>query len=162
MELALHAVHAFAWCVYVGGSVCMELVLRHAQGYMRPSQVAVVCERAGQLYRWWSLVALTLLGVTGVALVLVIGETIADMYASLLIAAIVLWVLQMVIWMRLTFGVHPAMHARLQPSMSEQEIALERSRVGAAIRRMDRYLRTELGLAVVALCVGASLHVASI
>jgi len=40
----LSTLHALAWSIYVGGAICMELILRHAQQFMKPSQTAYVCE----------------------------------------------------------------------------------------------------------------------
>lgn len=153
----LASLHALAWSIYVGGAIVMELVLRHAQASMRGSQVAIVCQRAGHRYRWWSFVCLTLLLVTGVPLASPI--TPGSTQALVVVALGVLWLALVSILALLTFYIHPELHIRVSPSMSEEEVRQERGRVGRAIVRMDITVRIELGLALLAILVGASLHV---
>ena len=154
----LSAVHALAWSIYVGGAVCMEVVLRHAQQFMKPSQTAYVCEFSGKRYRWWSCICLAILLVSGVLMALRSGVS-SPLYLSVLALLGVLWVVQVVLLALLSFRIHPDMHARLQPSMSAEEIHRERQRVGVAIARMDRALRTELVVVLFAVLAGAALHV---
>jgi uncharacterized membrane protein len=138
----------------------MELVLRYAQQFMRPSQIAVVCETAGHSYRWWSLVALIILMLTGIPLALRQPGAfdVTTTFGLLLWILCGVWLLQMSILALLSFRVHPDMHARSRASMSEQEIQIERQRVGVAIRRMDQLVRVELAGTIVAVLVGAWLH----
>lgn len=154
---ALSTIHALAWSVYVGGAICMEGVLRYAQNFMKPSQTAHVCEWSGKRYRWWSAVCLTILMATGIPLTFLTGlhET---PYLLVVLLLVGLWVVQVAVLVLLTFRVHPDMHARLLPSMSKEEMQVERARVGLAIVRMDRTVRIELAVAVVAMLAGSALH----
>jgi hypothetical protein len=79
-------------------------------------------------------------------------------YLSVLVLLGVLWVIQVGLLALLSFRIHPDMHARVLPSMSKEEIHRERERVGFAIARMDRTLRTELVVVLFAVLAGASLH----
>ena len=153
----LSAIHALAWSIYVGGAVCMELVLRYAQQFMKPSQTAYVCEFSGKRYRWWSCVCLAVLLVTGVLMALRSGVT-STLYVSVLVLLGGLWVVQVALLALLSFRIHPDMHARLLPSMSAEEVQHERQRVGVAIVQMDRTLRTELVVLLFAVLAGAALH----
>lgn len=157
MDTLLTAAHALAWCIYVGGGVCMEWVLRYAQDHMRPSQVAVVCQNAGQRYRWWSFVSLLVLAATGATLTdQHLFET-NTTYRATCLALTFVWLVQLVLLALLSFFIHPAMHARVSTTMSEDEVRAERQRVGEAIRRMDIVVRVELAGGLIALAVGAGL-----
>ncbi|MBQ62916.1 MAG: hypothetical protein CMQ19_12690 [Gammaproteobacteria bacterium] len=156
----LSIVHALSWSIYAGGAICMELILRHAQEYMKPSQIAVVCENSGKRYRWWSLFCLLGLVVSGIPLVaLGTHELGVDRKYSVLLACLtLLWLVQVLLLAVLSFRFHPEMHARLSSSMSAEEIKRERQRVGAAIVNMNITVRIELGCIVLALALGAALH----
>lgn len=160
LHTLLLTAHCLGWAVYVGGSVTMELVLRHAQQYMRPSQVAVVCQASGKRYRWWSFVALMVLLASGIPLASRYpgGFDLATASGKLIGGISLLWLAQMAVLGLLAFRVHPDMHARADARLSDEEFAAERRRVGQAIQRMDRLLRIELGGAIFALLLGAALH----
>lgn len=153
----LSMIHSLAWSVYIGGAICMEAVLRYAQQFMKPSQTAYVCEFSGKRYRWWSAVCLTILIATGVPMIFLRGlhET---PYLLVVLLLTGLWAAQVAILALLALRVHPDMHARLLPSMSPEEMKRERARVGQAIVRMDRTLRLELAVGVVAMLAGSMLH----
>lgn len=156
MMTLLATVHVLAWSIYVGGAIVMELVLRHAQGSMRPSQVAVVCQKAGHRYRWWSCLCLALLLITGLALARPIVSGSPE--AIVLMALGAVWLALAMILALLSFYIHPEMHIRVSPSMTEDEVRQERQRVGRAIVRMDITVRAELALALFAVLLGAALH----
>lgn len=152
----LATVHALSWSIYVGGAIVMELVLRHAQVSMRPSQVAEVCRRAGQRYRWCSCFCLALLLLTGLVLARPIVPGSREAIVLMSLGAI--WLALALILALLSFYIHPEMHIRVSPSMSEDEVSKERERVGRAIVRMDITVRIELALALCAMALGAVLH----
>lgn len=160
MNVLVSVGHVLGWSVYLGGALCMELVLRHAQDHMKPSQIAIVCASAGQRYRWFSAVALCVLLITGILLVLdrPRGFDVSTSHGVAVWGLCGLWAAQVAILAALSFRVHPAMHLRADATMTAQEIGFERARVGVAIRDMDRLLRAELALALLALAVGAFLH----
>ena len=166
METLLGTLHALGWSIYVGGAVCMELVLRHAQTSMRPSQVAVVCQDAGRRYRWWAAASLMTLLVTGILLAgpllpdpLLPGPLLAGGTRHLIVWGLFgLWLVQVTTLGLLALVTHPQMHSRADATLSSSEHQVERQRIGAAIRHMDRLLRFELGLALTALLLGSLLH----
>lgn len=160
LDLPLLWAHTLAWAVYVGGAITMELVLRHAQQFMRPSQVAVVCQRSGRSYRWWSFYALLVLLATGIPLAWNRpgGFDPGGATGAVTWALCVVWLVQLGLLALLAFKVHPDMHARADATMSEAEIKEERQRIGQAIRRMDLVVRIELAGAIFALLLGAALH----
>ena len=155
--IVVSTLHALAWSVYVGGAVCMELVLRHAQQFMKPSQIAVVCQRSGKQYRWWSFFCLLVLFGTGVLLARHSGLVLnrLDLASVALWGLVTLWLAQLFILGLLSFRIHPDMHARLTSDMTPDEIKVERARVGQAIVAMDRTVRIELGCALVAMLLGS-------
>lgn len=163
LVVLLSVAHVLAWAVYVGGAITMELVLRHAQDFMKPSQIAHVCQYSGKRYRWWSFFCLVILLATGVPLALQQPgsfdyTTPRGMIVWFLCAV---WVVQMGVLALLSFRIHPAMHARLTADMSPEQMTRERQRVGVAIQRMDRTVRTELAIALVAVFAGSALHLDS-
>lgn len=159
-SVLLSTAHVLAWCIYVGGAICMELVLRYAQTVMKPSQIAVVCQRSGKRYRWWSLFCLIALLATGIPLALQHPAAFDPTTARGLVIWILcgLWIVQMTILGILSFRIHPDMHARLTTDMSPEQMQAERARVGVAIVRMDRTVRFELFCAIAAMLAGSFLH----
>jgi uncharacterized membrane protein len=170
LDTLLATLHAIAWAIYVGGAVTMEWILRFVQRTMPPSQVGVVCKRAGMRYRWLALGALAVIGVTGALLLLRIDEaelasrpgspefSLSDPYGRTLLLLAVAWCALAAVVALMAFWLHPAQRKRSHPGMTDVEIAAERQRVGRAIAHMEKALRFELVLSVVALGMGASLH----
>lgn len=161
--LLISTVHALCWTIYVGGAICMELVLRYAQNFMRPSQIAVVCQHSGVRYRWWSFFCLLGLLVTGIPLALMHPSPFdpSTRYGLTIWFLCTLWIVQMGILGLLSLRIHPDMHARLTSDMSSEEMQRERARVGVAITRMDSTVRLELACAILALFAGSILHLDS-
>ncbi|MBD3647393.1 MAG: CopD family protein [Pseudomonadales bacterium] len=159
----LSTAHVLCWAVYVGGAITMELVLRHAQQYMKPSQIAVVCQRSGKRYRWWSFYCLLLLMATGLLLAQQHPAPLdpSTAYGLTVWMLCGLWILQLAILGLLSLRIHPDMHARLTSDMSPEEMQRERARVGVAITRMDRTVRIELFCAIAAMFLGTILHLDS-
>jgi hypothetical protein len=69
-----------------------------------------------------------------------------------------MWVVQLLILALLSFWIHPDMHLRVSAEMTAEEIQIERQRVGAAIVNMDITVRVELACAIIAMLMGASIH----
>ena len=156
----LSAVHCLSWSIYAGGAICMELVLRHAQNYMKPSQIAVVCQHSGKRYRWWSLFCLLGLLLSGVPMALIGsgGSTASGNYVMVLATLTLLWLALMLTLGLLSFRFHPEMHLRVSSSMTRAQIADERQRVASAITNMDITVRLELGCVILAVALGAAVH----
>lgn len=170
MDSLLAWAHATGWAVYVGGAITMEVILRYAQKTMPPSQVAVVCKNSGGRYRWFALGALMVIGVTGLAMVLRLSDadlaarpgspalSLSDAYGRTLLLLSVGWVVLAAIVATMAFWMHPAQARRSRPDMTPEEIHAERRRVGVAIARMNRLLKTELYLSIAMVAVGATLQ----
>ena len=171
MDTLLGAVHAVAWATYVGGALTMAFILRFAQETMPPSQVAVVCKRAGGRYRWLALGTLLVIGASGLLMVLRTDDadlagtpghpvlSLSDPYGRTLLLLAVTWALALASVLAMAFVLHPAQSRRSRPDMTKEDIQADRERVGRAIQRMDRVLKFELYLSLVSLALGASLHV---
>lgn len=159
MEILLGFIHALGWSVYLGGAIYMELVWRHAQNHIPPSQIAVVCLNAGRSYRWLSLVCLVLLLASGIGLIKNFDPAILfTPYGKMLSGLTGIWIVLIIILALLSFYIHPALHLRVSSSMTKEEIRLERQRVAKAIVQMDITLRLEIACAMLALLAGTSLH----
>ncbi len=149
----------------------MEWVLRYAQRTMPPSQVAVVCKNAGQRYRWFGLVSLLLVGLSGLFMVLRLDDaelaaragrpelSLTDSYGLTLVLLTAAWVVLLAAVSAMAFWLHPAQAKRSRPHMTEEEVRVERARVGTAMKRMEKVLRLELVVTIAAVALGASLHV---
>jgi uncharacterized membrane protein len=163
-ETVLSSIHVLGWSIYVGGAICMEVVLRYAQNYMKPSQVAIVCQQSGKRYRWWSFVCLMLLFATGMPMAMTSSAVFdpSSFYGRVILVLFSLWILQLALLAVLTFIIHPDMHTRVLASMSAAQIKEERARVGIAITRMDHTVRIELTCAIFALLAGSMLHLDSL
>ncbi len=170
MDSLIAWLHAIGWSAYAGGPITMEWVLRYAQRTMPPSQVAVVCQRAGHLYRWFSLAALAVTGATGLLLWLQLDNadlagrprhprmSLGDPYGRTLLVLAIDWMILVALVSAMAFWLHPAQSRRSRPHMTPEEIQQERARVGRAIKHMEWVLRSEFVLSIVAVGLGASLH----
>ena len=170
MDTLLGTLHAVAWAVYVGGALTMEWILRYVQRTMPPSQVGIVCKQSGMRYRWLALGSLVVIGVTGALMLLSTDDTalagqagnpalsLGDPYGRTVLLLSIVWLALFVTVAFMAFWLHPAQRKRSHPGMTEPEIAAERQRVGRAIKHMDRALRFELVVSVLAVFIGASLH----
>lgn len=170
MDTALGTVHALAWAVYVGGSITMEWVLRYAQRTMPPSQVGVVCKNAGTRYRWFALASLSVIGVTGLAMVLRLNDgdlaarsgspelSLGDAYGRTMLLLAAGWLALFATVSAMAFWLHPAQRKRSRPDMTSEAIAAERQRIGRAIKQMDRALKFELVVSVLCIGIAASLQ----
>jgi len=148
----------------------MEWVLRYAQRTMPPSQVAVVCKNAGRRYRWFGLASILVVGVSGLFMVLRLDNpelaarpghpelSLTDSYGLTLLLLTAAWVVLLACVSAMAFWLHPAQAKRSRADMDEEEVRVERARVGVAIKRMDRVLRVELVGTIAAVALGASLH----
>ncbi|MBI5947309.1 MAG: CopD family protein [Chloroflexi bacterium] len=149
----------------------MEWVLRYAQRTMPPSQVAVVCKNAGRRYRWFGLVSVLVIGLSGLFMVLRLDDgelaaragspelSLGDSYGQTLLLLTAAWAVLLACVSAMAFWLHPAQAKRSRPHMTEEEVKAERARVGVAIKRMEHVLRLELVVTIVAVALGASLHV---
>lgn len=170
MDTTLGWLHAIGWSVYAGGAITMEWVLRYAQRTMPPSQVAVVCKRSGGRYRWFGLVSLLVIGLTGLGMVLRTDDadlagrvgsprlSLADPYGRTLLLLAIAWFVLAAAVAAMAFWLHPAQAKRSPAEATPEAIQRERERVGRAIRLMDRVLKLELAVSLFALALGASLH----
>lgn len=124
------------------------------------SQIGVACQSMGRRYRW---VALAMLLVIAVAsLTLLPGRapetlSISSRFGRTVIALAALWLVLVALVASMAFSAHPALHVRMPSSLDPEARAAARGEVGRAIRRMDRRLRSELVIALVATLFAASL-----
>ena len=170
MTTLLATIHVIAWSIYVGGAITMEFILRYAQRTMPPSQIGVVCKRAGSRYRWVALATLGVIGASGLAMVLDTGDTglrgrlgdprlsLGDAYDRTLLLLTIAWTISLFLVSLMAFRLHPAQSKRVRQDMTQDEVATERQRIGRAIHHMEITLRAELVTALIAMAFGASLH----
>lgn len=155
-----------AWSVYLGGALVMELVWRPVQEHLPMSQIGVACQRMGRRYRWLALAMLVVVAVVGLAR-LPGRESGASLspgapYGRTLLLLAICWLALVGLVTLMAVFAHPALHARMTSSMEEVERDEARARVARAIRRMDRCLRAELIVALVATLLAASLRLGGI
>ena len=153
-------VDLLAWSVYLGGALVMELVWRPAQEHMPMSQIGVACQRMGRRYRWIALAMLCVIGVT--SLTMLPGRapdtlTLSSRFGRSVLTLVLLWFVLVALVASMAFSAHPALHVRMSSDLDPDARAAARAEVGRAIRRMDRILRSELVIALVATVFAASL-----
>lgn len=138
--------------LYLGGAITMELVLRYAQEDLPGPQTAVTCRVAGDRWKWIALASLSTFGAGGILSVLLRGPLIPVAwgwaYTVGLIGSALCWSFLMWLLVRMTFGAHPALSLRPDPSMPKAEFDQTREALKRAIKRMDRFLRAELFVAL--------------
>jgi uncharacterized membrane protein len=156
-ELLWSYLHVLSWSTYVGGALVMEFVWRPAQEALPPSQTAVACQWMGRRYRWLSLIALVVAGISGVARLDGVPDA-GTATGRLVLLTVGLWAVLLVVLGQLALAAHPALHVRTPATMTEQDRQAARQEVKRAIRRMDRLLRFELVCALAALLAGVALQ----
>lgn len=151
--------HVMGWATYLGGALVMELVWRPAQDHMPASQIAEACRWMGRRYRWVAATALGATGISGAGLVAGDGRPLdlATPYGRTVAALALMWLAMVASLAAITFLGHPGLHVRMPADLSEPEREAAREEVRRAITRMDRLLRVDLLLAIVATLLGASL-----
>lgn len=155
--------HVLGWSTYIGGALVMELIWRPAQEAMPQSQIAVACQWMGRRYRWVAAVSLALIGLTGAVMLVHSDEplTVSSSWGRTMVALIVVWFALVFTLGAITFYGHPSLHTRMSADASDEEREASRERVRRAIARMDKLLRLDLFLALLAALLGASLHAGS-
>lgn len=155
-----------AWTVYVGGALVMEFVWRPAQEHLPMAQIGVACQKMGRRYRWIALLTLVVAGASAAAELALRDPTVSlsvnSPYGRTVVALGACWVALVGIVSMMTFFAHPALHVRTTSDLDPDARAVARERVARAIRRMDRCLRAELVLALVATLVLATLSAGGI
>lgn len=157
-------VHSVSWATYLGGALVMELIWRPAQEDLPPSQTAVACQWMGRRYRWIAAAALAGLGISGLGL-LASGDaslSLSGSYGRTVLAVGILWIALVATLVALSFVTHPGLHARTSTDMTDEQRAAAREAVRRSIVRMDRALRFDLLVGLIAALLGASLHAGGI
>ena len=153
--------HVVGWAVYVGGAIVMEWVWRPAQAHLPAAQTAEACRRMGRRYRWLALGSLVAIGATGWARMAEDDSgpslSLDHAYGRTLWALVGMWVALLALVAVLAVVAHPALHRRVPSELDTTQIAASREEVRRAITRMDRVLRADLVVVLIAALLGASL-----
>ncbi|MCC6382541.1 MAG: hypothetical protein IT304_08520, partial [Dehalococcoidia bacterium] len=84
--------------------------------------------------------------------------SLADPYGRTLLLLAIAWFVLAAAVAAMAFWLHPAQARRSPAEATPEAVQRERERVGRAIRQMDRVLKLERAVSLVALALGASLH----
>lgn len=160
MRMWWSLLHVLGWSTYVGGALVMEFVWRPAQEAMPQSQIAVACQWMGRRYRWVAGVALALIGISGVAMLIRGDEelTLSTAWGRTAVALMLVWVAMAITLGSITLHGHPSLHTRMSADATDAERDAAREQVRRAIARMDKLLRLDLILALLAALLGVVLH----
>jgi uncharacterized membrane protein len=152
--------HVLGWSTYIGGALVMELIWRPAQEAMPQSQIAVACQWMGRRYRWVAASSLVLIGVSGVPMLIRSDESLtwSTSWGRTMAALILVWLAMSATLAGIAFYGHPSLHSRMSADATDEERKASREQVRRAIARMDKLLRLDLFLALLAALLGAGLH----
>jgi hypothetical protein len=84
--------------------------------------------------------------------------TLSTSWGRTMAALILVWVAMCVTLGGIAFSGHPSLHTRVSAEATDEERKASRQQVRRAIARMDKLLRADLLLALLAGLLGASLH----
>ncbi len=144
----------------------MEWVWRPAQEHLPAAQTAEACRRMGRHYRWLALSSLVVIGATGWARLEEADSgsslSLDHSYGRTLWTLVGLWFALVGLVGVLTVVAHPALHRRASSELDATQFAVSREEVRRANARMDRVLRADLVVALVAALLGASLSAGGI
>jgi uncharacterized membrane protein len=161
--------HVIGVAAYVGGAIAMEFVLGPAQKAVPPAQAQVMGQKTADRFLWIAWGALFLILITGILRLEMVGRiswswpffeagmSLSYGYGRTILALFILWCLLVINGAILTFVLRPRIAGKLTARTSAAQVsATQASRLQAATWA-QRLTRVDLGVAVVAVLLGASL-----
>lgn len=161
--------HDLSIAVYIGGAVAMEFILGPAQASIPPAQAQVMGQKTADRFLWLVWGSLGTILVTGVVRLermdmlswswpffkspLVLSES----YGRTLLAMFILWCVLVVNGALITFVLRPRLAGKLTTGITAQQVSAAQSAKLAAATWIQRLTRIDLGAALLAALMGASL-----
>lgn len=162
--------HDLALAVYIGGAVSMEFVLGPAQNSIPPAQAQIMGQKTADRFLWLAWGSLITILVTGVLRLQRLGFIVRawnpfrgqlawdSSYGRTVFAMFLIWCALLVNGLLITFVFRPRLTGRMQAGTSQAQVAsIQQSKLQAA-EWIQRLTRIDLGLALCAALLGASLR----
>jgi len=161
-------IHDLSVAVYLGGAVAMEFILAPAQKAIPPAQAQIMGEKTSQRFLilvWVSLILILITGIGRLYFKGMIGGpsffsaplTFDYSYGKTAFSLFVIWVVLMINGALITFLFRPRLTGRMTAGVSKDQASQSRDSMMSAATWVERLTRIDLGLAVLAAFLGASL-----
>jgi uncharacterized membrane protein len=160
-------IHDLSIAVYVGGAVAMEFILAPAQQSIPPAQAQIMGEKTANRFLILVWATLALIFVTGLIRLYLWKMIFAESfigpalsldysYGRTMLGLLTIWGLLVINGGLITFVFRPILSGKLAPGSSQDQTrAAQEAKLNAAIW-IQRITRIDLGLAVIAVALGAS------
>jgi uncharacterized membrane protein len=154
--------HDLAVAVYLGGSVAMEFVIGPAQKAIPPAQAQVMGEKTADRFLKLAWGALTVILITGLSRLWIRGFFQVDWfweinYTRTVITMFTIWLVLVINGALITFVFRPRLTGKLRAGVSSAQVTTSQDEKIRAARWIQNLTRVDLGLALLAVFLGASL-----
>jgi len=160
--------HDIAVATYFGGAVAMEFILAPAQKAIPPAQAQVMGEKTSERFLLMVWVSLFLIFVTGIMRLYFKGLigfdpvfipplTLDYGYGWTVFLLFLVWLVLVINGALITFVFRPRLTGKMAAGVSQTQAASARDSMMQAATWIERLTRIDLGLAVLAILLGASL-----
>ncbi|MBT4162069.1 MAG: hypothetical protein HOC70_10380 [Gammaproteobacteria bacterium] len=168
MILLTAFVHDLAVATYFGGAVAMEFILAPAQKSIPPAQAQVMGEKTSERFLLMVWISLFLIFVTGILRLyfkgMIGGDTlfVAPLtldytYGRTVFALFLVWVILVINGALITLVFRPRLTGKLTAGVSQNQASNARDSMMGAATWIEWLTRIDLGLAILAVLLGASL-----
>lgn len=174
LHVLYNSTHDLAIAVYIGGAVSMEFVLGPAQKSIPPAQAQVMGQKTADRFLWLVWGSLGLIIVSGLLRLQRMGFIVRDWplfrppvawdnsYGRTLFAMFLIWCVLVINGALITFVFRPRLSGKLKAGASSAQTASNLQAKQDAANWVQRLTRIDLGLALVAAVLGASLKVGGV
>ncbi len=160
--LIVRIFHILAIVTYVGGSFFLDIIFSRAQKYIPPAQASIMGQRVGRDFAITAYASLFVIAVTGLFqmyyLNLFDGDIFTRGYGRWLAIKMGFWLILLVNGLIMTVLLRPRLEGKLSFQSDPENAEKRREGMMAAALSLDRLVRLNLIISVLAVVIGASLR----
>lgn len=161
MLLWAHILHIVAVIFYVGGCVFLDLIFTPAQNSIPPSQASVIGQKIGKYFAILAWASLLVIGASGLTLLYSLGFMSDILYTSRygywLVSKMLVWIILAINGAIMTLLLRPRLEGKLALPVVPEDADRKRADLIRASTLLNRLVRTNTILSLVAAVIGASL-----
>lgn len=161
MLLWAHILHIVAVALYVGGSVFLDLIFSPAQDSIPPSQASVIGQKVGRYFAILAWVSLFVIGASGLIQLYSLGFMNDALYTTRhgywLISKMLVWLILAIDGAIMTLWLRPRLEGKLPLPVVPEDADRKRADLIRAATLLNRLVRFNTFLSLVAVVIGASL-----
>jgi len=161
--LIVRIFHLLGIVIYVGGSFFLDVIFSRAQKYIPPAQASIIGQRVGRDFAIMAYASLAIIAVTGILQMHYLDlldnpDIFTRGYGRWLAIKMSFWLLLLVNGLVMTFLLRPRLEGKLPFRANPENAEKRRESMMAAALSLDRLVRLNLIISVLAAVIGASLR----